>query len=155
MFEICGYQTEKFKNIFIHEIINYKSKQFIQDEDTDYFTKMMGKMSSRPLKESTNEFEEKIDKEQQDITQTLELDDKLDEMKNKYTQKHGVAPSAEMLSEFKETIISGDQGGDDAEVFDPSADAKGDEVLDQGAGYSGFSDFDFETGDGFDYSGEI
>ena len=154
MFEICGYQTEKFKNNFIHEIINYRAKQFIQDEDSDYFTKMLEKMSSRPYKESANEFEEKVDKDQQEITKTLELDDKLDEMKNKYTDKHGVAPTAEMLDEFKEAIISGDQGGDDPEVFDPRADAKGDEVLDQGAGYSGFTDFDFETGDGFDYSGE-
>jgi hypothetical protein len=154
MFEICGYQTNKFKNNFIHEIISYRAKQFIQDDDSDYFAKMIGKISSKPYKESSDEFEEKVDKEQQEITQTLELDDKLDEMKNKYTQKHGVAPTAEMLDEFKEAIISGDQGGDDPEVFDPSADAKGDEVLDQGAGYSGFTDFDFETGDGFDYSGE-
>jgi hypothetical protein len=155
MFEICGYQTEKFKNNFIHEIISYRAKKFIQDDDSDYFTKMLEKMSSRPYKESANEFEEKVDKDQQEITKTLELDDKLDEMKNKYTDKHGVAPTAEMLDEFKEAIISGDQGGDDPEVFDPSADAKGAEVLDQGAGYSGFTDFDFETGDGFDYSGEI
>ena len=115
---------------------------------------MLEKMSSRPYKESANEFEEKVDKDQQEITKTLEFDDKLDEMKNKYTDKHGVAPTAEMLDEFKEAIISGNQGGDDPEVFDPSADAKGDEVLDQGAGYSGFTDFDFETGDGFDYSAE-
>ena len=154
MFEICGYQTEKFKNNFIHEIITYRAKQFIQDDDSDYFTKMLEKMSSRPYKESANEFEEKVDKDQQEITKTLEFDDKLDEMKNKYTDKHGVAPTAEMLDEFKEAIISGNQGGDDPEVFDPSADAKGDEVLDQGAGYSGFTDFDFETGDGFDYSAE-
>ena len=155
MFEICGYQTEKFKNNFIHEIIDYRAKQFVQDDDSNYFTKMLEKMSSRPYKESTDEFEEKINKEQQEITQNLELDDKLDEMKDKYTQKHGVVPTAEMLDEFKEQLLFGTEGGEDPEVFDPSADAKGAEVLDQGAGYSGFTDFDFETGDGFDYSSEV
>ena len=73
---------------------------------------------------------------------------------NKQGDKHGVEPTAEMLDEFKDALLSRIKEGDDPEVFDPSADAKGEEVLDQGAGYSGFSDFDFETGDGFDYSGE-
>jgi hypothetical protein len=32
---------------------------------------------------------------------------------------------------------------------------KGQEVIDKGADYGGFIESDFETGDGFDYSGEM
>jgi hypothetical protein len=31
---------------------------------------------------------------------------------------------------------------------------KRDEVIDQGSGYGNLNEFDFETGDGFDYSAE-
>jgi predicted rRNA methylase YqxC with S4 and FtsJ domains len=31
---------------------------------------------------------------------------------------------------------------------------KGEDVIDQGADYGGFADYDFETGDGFDYAHE-
>jgi hypothetical protein len=33
--------------------------------------------------------------------------------------------------------------------------AMGKDVLDQGAGYGEFTEYDFETGDGFDYSAEM
>jgi len=148
-FNICTNQTEKFRNNLIHEIIDYKAKLIIQDDDFDYFSKMLGKMSSKPYKESADEYTEQIEKEQNEIDTEMNLQDKVDEMKQRYTDKHGKAPTEEMLEEFKQTVLDGGMIGDDPEVFDPEAGAKGVDVLDQGAGYSEFTDFDFETGDGF------
>lgn len=148
-FNVCTNQTEKFRNNLIHEIIDYKAKLIIQDDDFDYFSKMLGKMSSKPYKESADEYTEQIEKEQNEIDTEMNLQDKVDEMKQRYTDKHGKAPTEEMLEEFKQTVLDGGMIGDDPEVFDPEAGAKGVDVLDQGAGYSEFTDFDFETGDGF------
>jgi hypothetical protein len=41
------------------------------------------------------------------------------------------------------------------EAYNLGAGPKGANVLDQGAGYGEASDFDFETGDGFDYSAQM
>ena len=149
LFNICGNQTEKFKNNLIHDIIDFKAKLMIQDEDFDYFSKMLGKMSSKPYKESVNEYTEQINKEQQEIDVEMDVQDKVEEMKKRYTDKYGKAPTDDMLEEFKQTVVDGGMIGDDPEVFDPEAGARGVDVLDQGAGYSEFTDFDFETGDGF------
>ena len=44
--------------------------------------------------------------------------------------------------------------GDDG-IFDLDSTPKGKEVIDQGASYGDFNEFDFETGDGFDYQDEM
>ena len=40
------------------------------------------------------------------------------------------------------------------EAYDLNSTAMGIDVLDQGAEYGGFNDYDFETGDGFQYDHE-
>ena len=41
------------------------------------------------------------------------------------------------------------------EAYDLASAPKGDNVLDQGASYGEINEFDFETGDGFDYSDQM
>jgi hypothetical protein len=154
IFEKCENETEKIKNSFIHEIIQQRSKIISQDEDTDYFSKMLSKMSSRPIQQSTNEFDEKINNDQKEINDNIELEDKVDDIKYKLTEKYGKVPGEDKLDNIKR-ILQNSENEENMEEFDPNGDSKGDEVLDQGASYSGFNDYDFETGDGFDYSGEV
>jgi hypothetical protein len=75
IFEKCENETEKIKNSFIHDIIQQRSKLMSQDEDTDYFSKMLSKMSSRPSQQSTNEFDEKVNNDQKEINDNIELEE--------------------------------------------------------------------------------
>ena len=65
----------------------------------------------------------------------------------------GIAPSEQYLEDYKQKQFEAINGnGDNEGMMDDGP--KGEDVIDQGADYGGFADYDFETGDGFDYSAE-
>jgi len=159
LFNLCSNGSEKIKNNFIHDIIEYKMKQYVK-EDVDYITTMMqSKMKTyvtvvdyleEDLEEQQINFDEE-DKYQQ------KMDFIMDKGKKELTEKYGYVPTDDQLESYKEDYIKNMQ--DDImfeeEIYDFNNTPKGQEVIDQGADYGGFNEYDFETGDGFDYSEEV
>ena len=77
--------------------------------------------------------------------------------KKELFDKLGYEPTDDQLETYKEDYLSSKYEDEvlEDEAYNLDSTAKGKEVIDQGAGYGEFSDFDFETGDGFDYSDEM
>jgi hypothetical protein len=48
-----------------------------------------------------------------------------------------------------------EEGEEEEYMYDLNTTVKGMDVIDQGANYGDFNEFDFEDGDGFDYSEEM
>jgi len=154
LFNLCNDDAEKIKNILIHNKIEYKLKQFIKD-DVDYVTMMM------QSKMKTSRIDTEEEEDQVEINENEKYQEKIDYIiekgKRELSEKYGYTPSDDQLESYKEDYLKNMQ--DDmmfeSEIYDLNSGAKGQEVIDQGADYGGFNEYDFETGDGFDYSGEM
>jgi hypothetical protein len=156
IFEVCKNQSEKVKNIYIHDIIETKAKYILQDDDEGFFAKQLQMVSGKVIQQ-VNEANEKIEEEQVDINMSLEKDEEInflvEQEKDKYMNQFGVAPSEQYLEDYKQKQFEAMNGnGDNKDMMDDGP--KGEDVIDQGADYGGFADYDFETGDGFDYAPE-
>ena len=94
--------------------------------------------------------------EQDFLDKDLDYQDKISmvmQMGHKYLmEKYGTEPSDEQLEGFKDDYMKNLEENQlyEDEVYDFDSAPKGDEVIDQGAGYGELADF--EDGDGFDYS---
>jgi hypothetical protein len=162
MFEICKDGSEAIKNSLIHDIIEYKSKIQYSDIDDDYFTGMMKSKLSKPLS-AINYLDEKIEMEENndeangDADYLEKMDQIMEKGKKELFDKLGYEPTDDQLETYKEDYLSSKYEDEvlEGEAYDLDSTAKGKEVIDQGAGYGEFNEFDFETGDGFDYSEEM
>jgi len=152
LFNLYKNETEKIQNILIHDKIEYKLKQFIKD-DVDYVTIMM-QSKFKVSRTDADEYENDID---EDEKYQEKIDYIMEKGKRELSEKYGYAPSDDQLESYKEDYLKNMQ--DDmmfeSEIYDLNSGAKGKEVIDQGADYGGFNEYDFETGDGFDYSQEM
>ena len=159
LFTNCSKSSENIKNSLIHDIIEYKKKQYIH-EDVDYVDIMiqqkLGKKSY-----AIDDLDEKIDNEELDFNEEQKYQDKIDMImekgKKELSKKLGYSPSDDQLETYKDNYLKSMQ--DDMmyeeEAYDLASAPKGDNVLDQGASYGEINEFDFETGDGFDYSDQM
>jgi hypothetical protein len=158
LFNLCSDGSEKIKNSLIHDKIEYKMKQYVK-EDVDYITTMM-QSKMKTYVTSVDYLEEDLEEQQQEINEEDHYQQKIDFImekgKKELTEKYGYVPTDDQLESYKEDYIKNVQ--DDImfeeEIYDFNNAPKGQEVIDQGADYGGFNEYDFETGDGFDYSEE-
>ena len=159
LFVNCNEGVEQIKNSLIHDIINYKSKVYFS-EDNDYISKMM-KDSFYTKSMIVNELEENI----QETVDIQNLESKYNEQSEKaiqkgkeyYLKKYGYLPNDDVLETYKSEYLDNmqDEKNIEEEIYDiVDSTPKGDEVIDQGAEYGGFTEYAFEDGDGFDYSKE-
>jgi hypothetical protein len=148
--------SQNIRNNMIHDKIEYKSKLYEKD-DEDYFSRMMSqKLKKKQIGEE----------ELGEIDEISELENNEDEMyqekidfimkkgKAELAEKLGYNPTDDQLESYKNDYLQSFQDAIEIEdeIYDLGGGPKGKDVLDQGEGYGGFTDYDFETGDGFDYS---
>ena len=156
LFNVCSGETEKINNSLIHDKIEYLSKQYFKD-DVDYIDIMM--QSKMKTYVSSVDY---LDEDLQDVQdlQKEQDEDKLEYImekgKKELGEKYGYEPTEDQLETYKEDYLKALQDDEmyEEEIYDLNATPKGKEVIDQGADYGGFNEYDFETGDGFDYSEE-
>jgi len=144
-----------FKNIIIHERIDLKDKIYFK-EKKDYTTTLMEIAFGKKLVEA-DDIDEEINMIQDEVDYENQMEFIMEKAKKDLSEKYGYAPTEDQLETYKDDYIKNmqDEIMFDEEVYDFSSNAQGKEVLDQGADYGGFNEFDFETGDGFDYSDEM
>ena len=155
IFNICKDSTEKINNSLKHDAIEYRRKK---GDDDDYMTTMM----KSKLKKSTkiDSLEEEFENEQQELYENTKYQDKIDYIMKKgkkdLYEKYGYEPSEDQLETYKDDYLKNirDDIMFEEEAYDLNSTAMGIDVLDQGAEYGGFNDYDFETGDGFQYDHE-
>ena len=156
----CKNETSKIQNSILHEIIENKSKLYYQEDEDDYFTKMLKNKLAKASATVVDTISEELTSQQEQINEELFLED-IDEIiytkgKKDLLEKYGYEPSEQELEDYKENYMASihDNKHYKEDAYDLFSTAKGKDVIDQGAGYGEFSEFDFETGDGFDYSEE-
>ena len=161
LFEKCKVGAEGIKNSIINEIITEKARLFLKGDEDDYFTSSMkSKLGKKTF--LVSELEENIKKDgEKDIIADIDLQNKIDfimEKGKKYmSDQLGHKPTEDELEEFKNNYMESmyeDEALDD-ENYDLMGGPKGAEVLDQGADYGNLNEYDFEDGDGFDYSDQM
>ena len=144
LFNLCIPETQKIKNSLEHDKLEYKVKLYYKDSDETYFDKMMKIKMAKDFGEEL-QAEEEIDDDK----------DKIDFIKEKgkkeLAEKYGYNPSEDEIETFKDDYLESMED----DVYDLDATPKGKDVLDQGAAYGDFNEFDFEDGDGFDYSDQM
>ena len=105
--------------------------------------------------------EENINNEQYEIDQEYGYNQKIEHImekgKKELFEKYGYEPTEDQLETYKDDYLKNieDDIMIEEEIYDLDNTPKGQEVIDQGADYGGFNEYDFETGDGFDYSEEV
>lgn len=157
IFDLCKKGEEDIKNSMIHDILEYKVKEYYKEEKTDY---ELLKMKKDKFVGSVNELNEENEKAENEYIDDLETNDKeyyvIEKAKKELFEKYGYEPTDAEINEYKNEYM--DQLAVDIDVendlYNYSVDPKKEEVIDQGNEYGTFNEFDFETGDGFDYSAE-
>jgi peptidyl-tRNA hydrolase len=159
MLDNCEPEKVKIENNMLHDIIEFKIKIYNKDDDDDYFTKMLKNKLDKVVI-TVDTVNEELEIEQQNINNDTYVED-IEEViyekgRKKIFEKYGYEASDQELEDFKEEYVENMHNSkhykDDA--YDLFSTVKGEDVVDQGAGYGEFNEFDFETGDGFDYSEE-
>jgi len=156
IFEECKKGTEQIENSFIHDIIEYKVKQYYKEDD-DY---LLRKMRQEKFSISIDSIREEMDKAENEYIQNMEEKDReyyiIEKGKKELFEKYGYEPNENQLEEYKESYLK--NIAEDLQIEKDennfSLDPKKDDVIDQGAEYGTLNEFDFETGDGFDYSAQ-
>lgn len=160
LFDTCKNGAEAIKNSLEHDFIEYKNMSQYKEKE-DYFTSLIQSKLSKSTSSITY-LDEKIEMDEI-MDESIGTDDYKNKMndiiekgKKDLFKKLGYAPTEDQLETYKEDYINAmdDDIKYEEEAYDLNSTAKGKNVLDQGADYGGFSDFDFETGEGFDYSEE-
>jgi hypothetical protein len=152
LFNLSDKCVEGMKNSLIYDIINYKSKMYFKEEGT-YFDKMMKiQMGIRDKAISEEDEEENIDSQDE----RYKTEYIIEKGKKELSTKYGISPTEDQLETYKSDYIENmqDEIEFEEEVYDLNGGPKGKEVLDQGSGYGELNEYDFEDGDGFDYSDE-
>jgi hypothetical protein len=159
LFINCIDGVNRIKNSLIHDQIDYKSKMYFK-EDNDYISKMI-KNSFYTKSMIINELEESIE----DTVVIEDIESKYKEEseyiiskgKEHYLKKYGYLPTDDQLETYKSEYLENHHEDKmiEEEVYDLiDSTAKGEDVIDQGADYGGFNEYDFEDGDGFNYAEE-
>ena len=159
LFVNCIDGVNRLKNSLIHDQIDYKSKMYFK-EDNDYISKMI-KNSFYTKSMIINELEESIEDNAviEDIESKYEENSEyiINKGKEYYMKKYGYLPTDDQLETYKSEYLE-NQHEDKMigeEVYDLiDSTPKGEDVIDQGADYGGFNEYDFEDGDGFPYEEE-
>ena len=150
LLNICNGETEKVKNILIHQIIEDKIKQTKSDDENYMITTL-----SRLFKKSTtiDDLDEKIEYDEELDTKE-KIDIIMEEGKKKLKEKYGYEPTEDQLETYKNDYLQNLAENDDYnnENYNLDNTAKGVDVIDQGANYGDFNEYDFENGDGFNYA---
>jgi hypothetical protein len=159
LFINCIDGVNRIKNSLIHDQIDYKSKMYFK-EDNDYISKMI-KNSFYTKSMIINELEESIEDNAviDDIETKYQEESELIISKGKeyYLNKYGYLPTDDQLETYKSEYLENHHEDKmiEEEVYDLiDSTPKGEDVIDQGADYGGFNEYDFEDGDGFNYSEE-
>ncbi len=155
LFNQCNEGVIKLENCMKHDLIEYYFKEYKKDDDGDYLLKRMRK---EKIASSVDELKDDMEKAEMEYLQTLEENDKdyyiTEKGKKDFYDKYGYEATEEQLNEYKENYLK--QMAEDADIEndenDIGLDPVNEDVIDKGAGYGNLNDFDFETGDGFDYS---
>jgi len=158
LFVKCKEGAEGIKNSLRHDFI-MKKASLIKKEDDDYLTGMMQRKFDEMAGESV---ENELEMEQIEIDKDMklhELDDYiLGEGYKKLVDKLGHEPNNDELESYRNELMTmSDENKDyDVETFSGFLDVQMDkdfsERMDAGADYGGLQSYDFEDGDGFDYS---
>jgi hypothetical protein len=152
IFNKCTSNVQKMQNIMIHDILEDKYKKYLKREDQDG---IMGKskiISVGELDEEFNKEEELYNLEQEERERDEYV---IQKGKEAYIKKHGYNPTQDELETIKYDAI---HNMDESMMYEQDLmdiGPRGKEVLDQGADYGGLTEFDFEDGEGFDYSDEM
>jgi hypothetical protein len=133
LFNICKKDVEGIQNSLIHDKIEFKIKQYLKDED------YLSKMASKGTEEDMDEIDENED------------NDIMEKCKNDFISKYGTEPTNDELETYKNDYL---KNIEEEYEYDLDDTVKGADVMDQGAGYGEFNEFDFEDGDGFIYDPE-
>ena len=141
------------ENTILHDKIEYKFKNIFKTKDEGISLIQ----SLLKATKTVNYLDEKLEGDELVDEYNNEYEDKInfimEKGKKELYNRNGYEPSQEELENYKISYLEDMQEGEDMDDF--GKDAKGQDVLDQGADYGGLNDFDFETGDGFDYSDEM
>jgi hypothetical protein len=158
LFVKCKEGAEGIKNSLRHDFI-MKKASLIKKEEDDYLTGMMQRKFDEMAGESV---ENELEIEQEEIDKDMklhELDDYiLGEGYKKLVDKLGHEPNNDELESYRnELMMISDENKDyDVETFSGFLEVQMDkdfsEKMDAGADYGGLQSYDFEDGDGFDYS---
>jgi len=154
LFNFCNSSVEKIKNSLRHDIIEYQRKNYFKDDTAFMLQNIQTERGSYAIdeidEETEKEFIEHVDK----INEENKLEFIMNKGKKELLKHLGHLPTEDQLESFKSDYLknSEDDLMYEKEAYDLDSTAKGQDVLDQGADYGGFNDYDFETGDGFDYS---
>jgi hypothetical protein len=121
---------------------------------------MLSKIQNEKFIYAIDEVSEEMEKEYISHIDQEREKDKIDYIMNKGKQelikKLGHLPTDDQLETYKNEYMK--EYDDDIlyneEIYNLDSTPKGNDILDQGADYGGFNDYDFETGDGFYYENE-
>lgn len=157
IFDLCKKGSEQIQNNLIHDIVEYKVKEYYKEEKVDYG---LSQMKKDKFIGSIDELGADNEKAENEYVDSLESSDKeyyvIEKAKKELFDKHGYEPTEAEINDYKNEYM--DQLAVDIDVEDDlynySTDPKKEEVIDQGNEYGTFNEFDFETGEGFDYSEE-
>ena len=149
LFKNCKEGALGIKNSLIYDKIQYKVKLYTK-EDTDYISQSMEKKFGKVDSGYESETDSVIN---DDIEKLDELEDIQEKAKSHYLEKYGSTPTEEQLDKYTSSYLKELQDAKeyDDEVYNLTGQAKGADVLDQGAGYGELNEYDFEDGDGFYY----
>ena len=155
LFIDCSDGTEKINNSFIHDKIEFKVKNYYKDESDDY---MIRQIKMEKFVASADYLTEEIEIAEDEYIQTVSDQEKeyyiIEKGKKELFEKFGYEPNENELEEYKQNYLR--NMAEEIDIMEDeneySLNPKSDEVIDQGAEYGGLNEYDFETGDGFDYS---
>lgn len=159
LFTNCIDGSNLIKNSLIHDYIEYKNKVYFK-EDEDYITKTM-KNILYTKSNAVGDLDQLNDIADQENDEEKKMENENDYIMKKgkeyYMDKFGYNPTDDQLETYKTDYLQNyyEDKIIEEEIYDLDNTPKGQDVIDQGTDYGGFNDYDFETGNGFDYSEEI
>jgi hypothetical protein len=154
LFKNCKDGAEGIKNSLLHDKIDFKVKLYTK-ENSDYISSVIEKTFGKPDAESGYETDDDV-KLNYNMQKEDELNNIQESAKMHYLNKYGSEPTVDQLEKYTSNYLQELQDAKEYEdeVYDLTGQAKGADVLDQGAGYGELNEYDFEDGEGFDYSQE-
>ena len=154
IFEECSKGYEQIENLRLHDIMEYKIKEYYKDDD-DYLLKKMRREKYNP---SIDYLSDAIEQAENELIESIKDKESyiIEKGKKELFEKLGYEPSEDQIEQYKEDYMKNMSEELDIEKdeYGFSLNPKNDDVIDQGSGYGDLNEFDFETGDGFDYSAQ-
>ena len=147
------------QNEIQHEYIENRSKNYFKEE-TDYISYLMQKAFGKKTTDG-DDIEDILSLEEKEYNNESNYTEQesfiKDKIKKYLTDKFGYSPTEDQIetykSDYMDSMLTDLELDEEADNWDSTAMGK--DVLDQGAGYGEFNEYDFETGEGFDYSDQM